>query len=1153
MARHLIISVHGILTASSWQPLLRAAILETEPDAVVHDFDYKTVSPHILARPRRGSLAKHFGEVILAEMTRESWGRIDIVAHSFGTYLVAQGLRYLARNMEASNLPKIRTVILCGSVLKISFPLREIVPSFVERVVNECGMKDNVLWMTELLFPGLGFAGRVGFSGLCGHDVFNRYFLHRHSGCIRDSRERYISSEFMRRWWLPLLTQDRPRVEEHDDRPRRKYQVAASWLERQASLMRIGIAIALIYITGYAVHDHHERELLALRQHNRELTAQKWTLDALQERDTSPIDAARFAIAAASIEHSARTDEALLNVLQTSARPTGQIQAWNLGSGFLVAVDPLGEISAEVGTDNHNDAIVHLKSLPTARERRDMEIDMSGCLPRRQPQHVRFSPGGRHLVLETYFGSCVLDVRSGTWQSSMKSYGQIMFTADERNWYALRVPLPENPKERDAASAIFGSEKGIVEVSGIVGAGWIKSASRLGSDGAALVDSIGRLWIASRDGAARQFLLPALDGERVADVATNADGGLVAIGTESGRLLLVDLTNQALMWQIQLKAETAKIVFSRADGRIAAMLSDGSAIILSSDKGVLLGAFDGKGPPLDLSFLDDAGDRLLTINRDANPKVWDVSSHALLDQVPIPVFDDRYAFDASGRAVVAAAADGTTTVWDMAWRSEARPMNLEEGIDAIATGGLGRYVAALGRHGRVRMWDVSSRQLLVDVPSDRNRDSEWRSSMAISESGNVVAVLDDSGTLHAWRPERGEVFRLLLPRSFAENVDSGAHEVIRLLPSQTDQRILSYCGGPVEASHGDGAAKPDSIKMLRACATYGTRELPEGLVSADLWNMRPPLAVSPDGRYLAVSVIGDVFVFDIDSGVVVHHWPLRYEAGDKGLLQDRPALGPPLLGWLAFSQDGKSLQANTKRSEWTGARGNTLTSWRLDGAAGSPVQSVQQLDSTAQFLGPLGGTGLLASVPEAGHEIDLHHDSTLTPGLPLQIHGTVDAVLGSYWHPNSLVVVSHNNPKPTQPPVAQIDVYDRKTLTFVRRLNLPKAAVWVSLMPDERRLMVLGAQQDVRIIDLKSGTETSEFTLAVSPKAVWFGPGGTFFYTTGTQREYVDSMAEDGNIFALSPSTAEDLSKLLCQTLRPSDKDFTALSKQVDRPISCKS
>lgn len=1152
MQKHLIISVHGILTAVSWQSTLRRAILEIEPSAVVHDFDYKTVSPYSLVRGRRGSQAKKFGDALLSEMTREPWDRIDIVAHSFGTYVAAEGLRYLVRNVGLNSLPRIHTFILCGSVLQATYPLRELVPTLVGRVVNDCGLEDQALWGPELFLPGLGFAGRVGFEGLSGHDVINRRFLFGHSGYFRETGSSAITSNFMKKWWIPLLTQDLAAVPEHDDRSKRRWPVLISLLERQVNLIRIGIAALATCAAAFGIVTYDRHEAGILKAHNQALTAQNWTLEALQRRNTAPVEAARLAIASAAVHRTAHTDQALLALLQTSARPKAQLSAWGAGGGFLVDIDAAGDLVAEARGNDAGDTLLHLKSMPGVRPSRDDEISTAGCGPKRQPERLRFSPSGAHLVLETFFGSCVLDVRTGTWQSSHPSYGHIVFTEDEHGWFASRLPIAASSASQELSSLVtYSDAKGTAGVSGIVGAGWIDGMARLGSFGAIFADSMGRVWLAASSSMAERLLLPALESRRAIQVSASVDGHRLAIGTESSTLLLVDAVTHALKWQVALKVPPTKIVFSRDGTRLAVLLNDGTASVISAADGTVVGSFDGEGFPLDTSFLDDTGSQLLMINRDAYPKVWDVGTQSLLVRVPVAVFDDRYGFDSAGHAIATAADDGTTTVWDAGWRSEARPLNLDEGIDRVQVGGNGQFVTLLGRHGRVRLWDARHEQVLLDIPSAPGSDSAWRSALALSEHGDVVALVDDSATLRAWRPGRGEVFRLSLPRYFAEVSNSKAQTLERLLPASTDPRLLSGCSGVVQASLAASGVEIASAWLNRECRPYRDSELPQGLVSADLWNMRPALALSTDGRLLAVAVLGDLFVFDIDSGRVVHRWALGYEDRSNAPAPRGEAFGPPIASWLAFSADGTSVLACTKKNVWTGSDGNVVTSWPLSDAVGHPTR--ERLDKDDVVLGAIFGTQLVASVSRARDNILFLDASTLAPVRRLRASGQVDAVYSSFWHPNTIVVASHQMHRHSGQAISgeQVNIYDRHSLTLKRQVMLRVPAVWISLMPDEERLMAMDSQGNVTILDVASGEPTAYLPLAAKPQSAWFAGDGTFFYTKGTNRDYLEPLAGAGTILSLQPRKTDELTRLLCQTLRPTDKDFSALAREVDKPIAC--
>src|SRR5205823_5723474 len=102
--------------------------------------------------------------------------------------------------------PKIHTVILAGSVLKVGFSWRVLMDDLsLYRVINECGIRDSVLVFNQLFVLFTGMAGRVGFNGMeDGERFLNRYFAFGHSGYFEGNSPE-SRDDFMRQRWVPLL------------------------------------------------------------------------------------------------------------------------------------------------------------------------------------------------------------------------------------------------------------------------------------------------------------------------------------------------------------------------------------------------------------------------------------------------------------------------------------------------------------------------------------------------------------------------------------------------------------------------------------------------------------------------------------------------------------------------------------------------------------------------------------------------------------------------------------------------------------------------------------------------------------------------------------------------------------------------------------
>ncbi|SEH40204.1 tetratricopeptide repeat protein [Tardiphaga sp. OK245] len=205
-AKRLIITVHGIRTFGNWQERLEQ-ILSPEPENddiffVHYKYGYFSVLAFLIP-PLRWLVVRNFRQELVHWSKQKTWDRIDVVGHSFGTHLIGWGLASLPSFLK----PAIHTIILSGSVLKINFPWRDLTGPNLRRVVNDCGSKDSVLLINQLLVLFTGMAGRVGFSGATHGGFRNRFFVFGHSGYFVDDGGKPID-DWMRQYWLPVLTGD---------------------------------------------------------------------------------------------------------------------------------------------------------------------------------------------------------------------------------------------------------------------------------------------------------------------------------------------------------------------------------------------------------------------------------------------------------------------------------------------------------------------------------------------------------------------------------------------------------------------------------------------------------------------------------------------------------------------------------------------------------------------------------------------------------------------------------------------------------------------------------------------------------------------------------------------------------------------------------
>ena len=212
--RHLVITVHGIHTFGHWQERLEKLVKDKDPTIEVFNYKYGYFSVLAFMIPfLRWLVTRQFRRDMLHEISKGTWNRIDIVAHSFGTHLVGWGIY----RIKPERRLKVHTIIMAGSVLKAGFPWRDLVGNSVGRVVNECGIHDGKLLLNQLTVLFTGMAGREGFSGMTGNAFRNRFFKFGHSGYFKSKGK--PDDTFMKEKWLPLLLTEASTVVVEDPRP----------------------------------------------------------------------------------------------------------------------------------------------------------------------------------------------------------------------------------------------------------------------------------------------------------------------------------------------------------------------------------------------------------------------------------------------------------------------------------------------------------------------------------------------------------------------------------------------------------------------------------------------------------------------------------------------------------------------------------------------------------------------------------------------------------------------------------------------------------------------------------------------------------------------------------------------------------------------
>lgn len=222
LKRHVVVSVRGIRTFGLWQRELGELLHRHEDSIEYICYETPWFDALSFAIPfARARMVRRFREWLSDHISEDQ--RVDIVAHSFGTFVVTKALQDLPEESPV----RVTNLILCGSVLPHDFRWGELLKKRVSRVINECGMHDLPLVASQFFVFGTGMAGKVGFTGGHTSDFQNRYFPFGHGGFFEKDVEHPEKSFMEVRWVDSILTKTDDPIPPYDARPENP-----SWPER---------------------------------------------------------------------------------------------------------------------------------------------------------------------------------------------------------------------------------------------------------------------------------------------------------------------------------------------------------------------------------------------------------------------------------------------------------------------------------------------------------------------------------------------------------------------------------------------------------------------------------------------------------------------------------------------------------------------------------------------------------------------------------------------------------------------------------------------------------------------------------------------------------------------------------------------------------
>jgi WD40 repeat protein len=332
----------------------------------------------------------------------------------------------------------------------------------------------------------------------------------------------------------------------------------------------------------------------------------------------------------------------------------------------------------------------------------------------------------------------------------------------------------------------------------------------------------------------------------------------------------------------------------------------------------------------------------------------------------------RAIYSPDGRRLASADDEGMVRLWDVATTKTLHVLRGHDRHSSMAFTPDGKYLITGAIEGKVHIWDAENGKLVRRIPlrdpKDKDKDEDravWR--LQATADGRSLLVLEydpqrRAGVLSRWnlatgeRKARAEVKANLIASVFSsdgqmlvagkELLDTATLKRRALLEESPESTFGGCCALSADGRMAAGlivrrTQKEDKEERLRTITTlegFQTWDTATGKTRRRilLGNQREyqvsnfpsedmPLALSPDGRYLAAVDVQGLRVWDLTAaGKVVLKWPVTE-------LMRENAFNLPYACCLCFAPDGRTLAAGNVDS--------TILIWDLPQAQQPPAKT----------------------------------------------------------------------------------------------------------------------------------------------------------------------------------------------------------------------
>ncbi|MEZ5381212.1 MAG: TIR domain-containing protein [Microthrixaceae bacterium] len=416
-------------------------------------------------------------------------------------------------------------------------------------------------------------------------------------------------------------------------------------------------------------------------------------------------------------------------------------------------------------------------------------------------------------------------------------------------------------------------------------------------------------------------------GVPVASVGLSVEADLLALGTESGDVLLYEFSSGEQVGAADgvLGNEVSDLVLHGDGDDLRIVAADiVSIVVLDAGGEVQLTRTDPDGDPFFSLAVDAASGRVAAGTGLGKVLVWDETEVTPSVEIEAHAGGELTAVDgvawASEGDLISAGRDGAVRRWDLSdasepvWELDHRETEPGQYVNSLATIGTDRLVTG-GSGGLVQFWDASTGEPAGPgaVPTHSAAVRQVVATGAAPDDGSVASVAED-GTLVYWNDRTGFPFS---PIPVHQGIATGV------------------AWDPADPQVGATVGQDGSALIL----DYGpSSRVPLASVSRD-WSEPSGAVLSPDGARLAVAQGTSLVLTDADS---------PDPEGPSVEVSD-------IVEQVRFTPDGRAVVA--------GLSDGTIVTWDGSGDGGLQVVDAHQGAVTQLAISPDGTTVASGAVP----------------------------------------------------------------------------------------------------------------------------------------------------------------------------------------------